>query len=179
MGARTCHLVETALEVVGYSSQRFITGVNLMLDNKLSQKVQGRNTLKRRSGTLALALVSSVFISFPSAIADEAFDATAAAEMAAVAELNSLRYSIATKTKTIFVDLADIHVDEVAFIDVKMPVVINGKKVLRYFPVDTVILDDFGRAKIKTQINIKVGDLLRVSVLGYPKDVPIIYRTVK
>jgi len=137
------------------------------MSNKASNKtVQGKNALKRLSGTLALALASGVFISVPSAIADET-------------EMNSIRYSIATKTKTIFVDLADIHLDEVAFIDVKMPVVINGKKVLRYFPVDTVILDNFGRAKIKTQINIKVGNLLRVSVLGNPKDVPIIYRTVK
>lgn len=146
---------------------------------RLDQKVQGRNALKRLSGTLALALVSSVFISVPSAIAEETIDATAAAELAAVAQMNSLRYSIGTKTKTIFVDLADVRIDEVVFIDVKMPVVINGKKVLRYFPVDTVILDDFGRAKIKTLINIKVGNVLRVSALGIPKDVPIIYRTVK
>jgi hypothetical protein len=148
---------------------------------ELNKKAQSRKSFKRLSGTLALALVSGVFISVPSANADETETAiaVAAAQIAAVAELNSLRYSIATKTKTIFVDLADIHVDEVAFIDVKMPVVINGKKVLRYFLVDTVILDDFGRAKIKTQINIKVGNLLRVSILGIPKDVPIIYRTVK
>jgi hypothetical protein len=150
-----------------------------MLVKELNQKVQGRNALKRLSGTLALALVSGVFVSFPSANADETATATAAAEMAAVAEMNSLRYSIGTKTKTIFVDLADVRVSEVAFIDVKMPVVINGKKVLRYFPVDTVILEDFGRAMIKTRINIKAGNVLRVSILGIPDDLPIIYRTVK
>lgn len=146
---------------------------------ELNQAVQGRNALKRLSGGFALMLISGAFLSVPSANADETATATAAAEMAAVAEMNSLRYSIATKTKTIFVDLADIRVSEIAFIDVKMPVVINGKKVLRYFPVDTVILDDFGRAKIKTQVNIKVGNVLRVSILGIPDDLPIIYRTVK
>lgn len=146
---------------------------------ELNQAVQGRNALKRLSGGFALMLISGAFLSVPSANADETATATAAAEMAAVAEMNSLRYSIATKTKTIFVDLADIRVSEIAFIDVKMPVVINGKKVLRYFPVDTVILDDLGRAKIKTQVNIKVGNVLRVSILGIPDDLPIIYRTVK
>jgi hypothetical protein len=152
-----------------------------MSGKKLNQKVQSRKSFKRLSGTLALALVSGVFISVPSANADETETAmaVATAQIAAVAEMNSLRYSINTKTKTVFVDLADIRVSEIAFIDVKMPVVINGKKVLRYFPVDTVILDDFGRAKIKTQINIKVGNVLRVSILGIPKDEPIIYRTVK
>lgn len=150
-----------------------------MSDTELNQKVQGNRALKRLSGTLAIALVSGVFFSVPSATAKETVTATTTAELAALAGMNSLRYSIGTRTKTIFVDLADIRVSEVAFIDVKMPVVVNGKKVLRYFPVDTVVLEDYGRAMIKTRMNIKAGNVIRVSALGIPKDLPIIYITVK
>ena len=121
------------------------------------------------------------------AIADKAVaDAAAAAaaesgggEPIAKEDLSTIRYAIATKTKTVFVDLADIYADQIVLVDVKMPVVVNGKTVWKYFPIDTVVLDEFGRTKIKTLVNIKVGNVIRVSVLGDPKNIPVKYVTVK
>jgi chemotaxis protein histidine kinase CheA len=90
-------------------------------------------------------------------------------------DLNSIRYSIATKTKTIFIDLADKYSGEIADISVKTTVIVKGKKVTRYVKVDTVTLDEIGYAKIKTRIAIKVGNVIRVSIDG----VAIKYVTVK
>jgi hypothetical protein len=118
-------------------------------------------------------------------IADKAAaDAAAAAESGggepiAKEDLNTIRYAIATYTKTIFVDLADEYADSIVLVDVKMLVLVNGAKVLRYVPVETVALDEFGRAKIKTTIGIKVGNVIRVSIVSDPKNVPVKYVTVK
>lgn len=53
-------VVETALEVVGYSSQRFITGEKKMLKEK-------RFAFRIFTGVLTMTLVSSVFVAIPSA----------------------------------------------------------------------------------------------------------------
>lgn len=150
-----------------------------MLRKELNLKVQDRNVLKRFSGTLALALVFGAFASLPSAIAIETKEVVATSLVVATEDKNTITYSIKSTTKLIGVDLADSHALEVAFIDVKMPVTVNGKRVLKYFAVDTVLLDDFGRANIKTLIKIKAGNMIRVSVLGNPKNLPIVYKTVK
>jgi hypothetical protein len=118
------------------------------------------------------------------AAAKAAADAAAATESGggepiAKEDLNTIRYAVTTYTKTIFVDLADEYADSMVLVDVKMLVLVNGKKVLRYVPVETVALDEFGRAMIKTTIAIKVGNVIRVSVLDEVKNVPIKYVTVK
>jgi hypothetical protein len=150
-----------------------------MLRKELNLKGQDSNVLKRFSGMLALALVFGAFASLPSANAIEAKEVIPTSLIVATEDMNTITYSIKSKTKLIGVDLADSHALEVAFIAVKMPVTVNGKKVLKYFAVDTVLLDDFGRANTKTLINIKAGNMIRVSVLGNPKDLPIVYKTVK
>jgi hypothetical protein len=118
-------------------------------------------------------------------IADKAAaDAAAAAESGggepiAVEDLSTIRYAIATRTKTIFVDLADKYADQIVAVDVKKSVLKNGKYVLAYVPIDTVVLDEFGRVKIKTLVDIKVGNVIRVSLIDIPKNIPIKYVTVK
>lgn len=150
-----------------------------MFRKPMNTEVQNRNILKRYSGILAIALISSVFLSVPSANALDAPAANSAAQVEATEEMNSIRYSIDTRTKTIFVDVADKYAYGIIFVDVKMPVTVNGKKVMRYVPIDTVILDEFGRSMSKTLVNIKAGNVIRVSVLGIPDDMPVAYITVK
>jgi hypothetical protein len=118
------------------------------------------------------------------AAAKAAADAAAATESGggepiASQDLNTIRYAIATKTKSIFVDLADKYADQLVAVDVKKTVVKNGKKVTAYVSVETVALNEFGRAIIKTLIDIKVGNVIRVSVLSNPNNIPIKYVTVK
>ena len=78
------------------------------------------------------------------------------------ADLNTIRYAIATRTKTIFLDLADKYTGEIAIVDAKMMVLKDGKYVLRYVPIASVTLADFGRAKIKTLVDLKIGAIIRV-----------------
>jgi hypothetical protein len=78
------------------------------------------------------------------------------------ADLNTIRYAIATRTKTIFLDLADKYTGEIAIVDAKMMVLKDGKYVLRYVPIASVTLVDFGRAKIKTLVDLKIGAIIRV-----------------
>ncbi len=118
------------------------------------------------------------------AAAKAAADAAAATESGggepiAKEDLNTIRYAIATKTKSIFIDLADKYADLLVAVDVKKTVVKNGNKVTAYVSVETVALNEFGRAIIKTLIDIKVGNVIRVSVLSNPNNIPIKYVTVK
>jgi hypothetical protein len=93
----------------------------------------------------------------------------------AKADLNTIRYAIATTTKTIFIDFADKYAGEKAVVVVKNLVLKDGKQVFQYVTVKTVDLDAEGRAKIKTTAVIKVGTVIRVTLEnGYIK-----YITVK
>ena len=78
------------------------------------------------------------------------------------ADLNTIRYAIGTRTKTIFLDLADKYTGEIAIVDAKMMVLEDGKYVLRYVPIASVTLVNFGRAKIKTLVDLKIGAIIRV-----------------
>ncbi|MEI7541485.1 MAG: hypothetical protein WCJ89_08415, partial [Actinomycetes bacterium] len=90
-----------------------------------------------------------------------------------VATRNTVRYSIKTWTKSIMLDLADKYAGQIAEVSVKMSTTKGGKA--RYVNVDTVALDDFGYAIIKTTLQIKSGAVIRVVIDG----VTIKYITVK
>jgi hypothetical protein len=90
-------------------------------------------------------------------------------------DLNTIRYAIATTTKTIFLDFADKYAGEKAIVVAKNLVLKDGKSVFQYVTVKTVVLDAEGRSKIKTTAVIKVGTVIRVTLeSGYVK-----YTTVK
>ena len=100
------------------------------------------------------------------AAADAAAAAAAGGTTTGKANINSIRYAIATKTKTIFVDMADMYANQIAEVSVKVYTVKNGKKTGKYVVVETVALDEAGVAKIKTLLKLKVGDVIRVSIDG-------------
>ena len=117
-------------------------------------------------------------------IADKILADLAAAEggggtVIAKSDLSTIRYAIATRTKTVFVDLADKYANQLVIIDVKQRVLVNGKWVLKFVPIDTVVLDEYGKAVIKTLVGIKAGNVLRVSIPGDPDNVLIKYVIVK
>ena len=117
-------------------------------------------------------------------IADKILADLAAAEggggtVIAKSDLSTIRYAIATRTKTVFVDLADKYANQMVIVDVKQRVLVNGKWVLKFVPIDTVVLDEYGKAVIKTLVGIKAGNVLRVSIPGDPDNVLIKYVIVK
>jgi hypothetical protein len=103
----------------------------------------------------------------------------AEAEALAKANLSTILYTLSASSTTIDIDLADEHGYLIAFVDVKKSVLINGKYVLSYVRLDTVVLDEFGAASLKTTIGIKAGNVIRVSIIGADKDTPVKYVTVK
>ena len=117
-------------------------------------------------------------------IADKILADLAAAEggggtVIAKSDLSTIRYAIATRTKTVFVDLADKYANQMVIIDVKQRVLVNGKWVLKFVAIDTVVLDEYGKAVIKTLVGIKAGNVLRVSIPGEPENILIKYVIVK
>jgi hypothetical protein len=117
-------------------------------------------------------------------IADKILADLAAAEggggtVIAKSDLSTIRYAITTRTKTVFVDLADKYANQMVIVDVKQRVLVNGKWVLKFVPIDTVVLDEYGKAVIKTLVGIKAGNVLRVSIPGEPENILIKYVIVK
>jgi hypothetical protein len=96
-----------------------------------------------------------------------------------VSTVNYVGYTLTSTTDTIFVDLADSYGYQFAYIDVKKQVLVSGKLLWRYVPVDLVVLDAYGRAIIKTLVGIKLGDTLRVSMAGNPDNVVVRWQLVK
>ena len=94
-------------------------------------------------------------------------------------ELNTVQYLLTPTIDTLFIDLADTYAYQFAYVDVKKYVLENGKSVLRYVNVDIVVLDDFARATIKTLVGIKIGDVIRVSMAGYPDNVIVKWQHIK
>jgi hypothetical protein len=94
-------------------------------------------------------------------------------------EVSTVLYTLTSTTDTIFVDLADSYAYHFAYVDVKKMVLVDGKSVLRYVPVDLVVLDEFARATIKTLVGIKLGDIIRVSMAGYPDNVAVKWQLIK
>jgi len=94
-------------------------------------------------------------------------------------ELNSVEYTLTNTVDTLFIDLADKYAYHFAYVDVKKMVLENGKMVLRYVEVDLVVLDEYARATIKTRIGIKIGDIIRVSMAGYPDNVIVKWQHIK
>jgi hypothetical protein len=105
----------------------------------------------------------------------------AAEEIAALAKasLSTILYTLSSTSNTIEIDLADQYGYEIVFVDVKKSVLINGKYVLSYVRIDTAVLDEFGAVTLNTKIGMKVGDVIRVSIIGADKDIPVKYVTVK
>jgi hypothetical protein len=97
----------------------------------------------------------------------------------ATSEMNTVLYTLTATTDTLFIDLADSYAYHFAYVDVKKYVSVNGKLVLKYVPVDLVVLDGFARATIKTLVGIKLGDIIRVSMAGYPDNVPVKWQLIK
>jgi hypothetical protein len=112
-------------------------------------------------------------------IADNAAAEGGGGTVIAKSDLSTIRYAIATRTKTIFVDLADKYANQMVIIDVKQRVLVNGKWVLKFVPIDTVVLDENGRVVIKTLVGIKAGNVIRVSIAGEPENILIKYVIVK
>jgi hypothetical protein len=105
-------------------------------------------------------------------------DAQAAAAIAK-ANLSTIEYKLTSSTNTIDIDLADKYWYQIVTVDVKKKVLVNGKYVLRYVRIDTVVLDELAAVTLYTTIGIKVGDVIRVSVIGAVTDTPVKYVTVK
>jgi hypothetical protein len=103
----------------------------------------------------------------------------AEAEALAKANISTMLYTLSPSSTTIEIDLKDEYGYLIVFVDVKKSVLINGKYVLRYVRIDTVILDEFGAVSLKTTVGIKTGDVIRVSVIGATTDTPVKYVTVK
>jgi hypothetical protein len=101
------------------------------------------------------------------------------AEALAKASLSTILYTLSSTTNTLEIDLADKYGYLIAFVDVKKSVLINGKYVLSYVRIDTVVLDEFGAVNLSTTIGIKAGNVIRVSIIGADKDTPVKYVTVK
>jgi hypothetical protein len=94
-------------------------------------------------------------------------------------EVNYVGYTLTATTDTIFVDLADVYAYQFAYIDVKKQVLVSGKLLWRYVPVDLVVLDAYGRSTITTLVGIKLGDTIRVSMAGYPDNIVVRWQLVK
>ena len=77
------------------------------------------------------------------------------------------------------IDLADKYWYQIVFVDVKKSVLINGKYVMSYVRIDTVVLDESAAVTLYTTVGIKAGDTIRVSVIGAVTDTPVKYVTVK
>jgi len=101
------------------------------------------------------------------------------AEALAKASLSTILYTLSSTTNTLEIDLADKYGYLIAFVDVKKSVLINGKYVLSYVRIDTVVLDEFGAVNLSTTIGIKAGNVIRVSIIGADTDTPVKYVTVK
>jgi hypothetical protein len=94
-------------------------------------------------------------------------------------EVNYVGYTLTSTTDTIYVDLADSYAYQFAYVDVKKQVLVSGKLLWKYVPVDLVVLDAYGRSVIKTLVGIKLGDTIRVSMAGYPDNEVVRWQLVK
>jgi hypothetical protein len=197
----------TSPVVCSVSAAGIVTGLSVGSCLITATKAASGNYFAATSSVIAITISDSAAIAKAKAAADQAVaDATkaaadaaakviadkAAADAAAVAaavggsgeaiakeDLNTVRYAITTKTKTIVLDLADQYADTAVLVEVKKSVVLNGKTVVKYVAIETVVVDQSGRAMIKTLIGINVGNVIRVSVLDSSIYVPIKYVTVK
>ncbi len=129
------------------------------------------NAIKHRffSALLATTLISGVAINAPASFAEETV----------LSDLNTVQYTLTSTTDTLLVDLADKYFYQFAYVDVKKNVLVNGKFVMRYVNADIVVLDEFGRATIKTRMGIKVGDIIRVSMAENPDNLIVKWRHIK
>jgi hypothetical protein len=109
-------------------------------------------------------------------IADKAAADKAAADAAAseggggtasdVSVLNSIKYSVSGKTKTITLDLADKYAGQKADITIKTTVLVKGKITTNYLKVSSVKLNSTGKAVVKTTVAIKAGNSIQVKLGG-------------
>jgi hypothetical protein len=109
-------------------------------------------------------------------IADKAAADKAAADAAAseggggtasdVSVLNSIKYSISGKTKTITLDLADKYAGQKVDITIKTTVLVKGKITTNYLKVSSVKLNSTGKAVVKTTVAIKAGNSIQVKLGG-------------
>ena len=129
------------------------------------------NVIKNRffSALLATTLISGAAVTAP---------ASYGVDMP-LNKMNSVQYKLTNTVDTLIVDLADKYFYQFAYVDVKKKVLVNGKMVLRYVNVDIVVLDEFARSTIKTLVGIKVGDIIRVSMAGYPDNVIVKWQHIK
>lgn len=133
------------------------------------------NAIKSRffSTLLISALMSSAAVVPPAAFAEDVVT-TSNVEL-----VNYVGYRLTSTTDTLIVDLADKYGYQFAYIHVKKKVLVGGKMVPRYVPVDLVVLDAFGKATIKTRVGIKLGDTIRVSMAGNPDNLVVRWQPVK
>lgn len=129
------------------------------------------NVIKNRffSALLATTLISGVAITAPASYGAEV----------PLSEINSVEYTLTNTVDTLVVDLADSYAYQFAYVDVRKNVMVNGKMKAQYFNVDIVVLDEFARAIIKTRMGIKVGDIIRVSMAGYPDNMVVQWKHMK
>jgi pyruvate/2-oxoglutarate dehydrogenase complex dihydrolipoamide acyltransferase (E2) component len=99
------------------------------------------------------------------AAAKAAAEAAAKAAVEAAAK-STIKYRITSKTKSIFIDLADTYAYQVADVSARLLVLRNGKKVYRYVAIDSVALDSQGKATSKTKALLKIGTVIRVMIDG-------------
>ena len=78
--------------------------------------------------------------------------------------INSIKYSVSGKTKTITLDLADKYAGQKVDITIKTTVLVKGKITTKYLKVSSVKLNSTGKAVIKTTVVIKAGNSIRVSL---------------
>ena len=180
--------ITTSPSLCSITTAGVITGISAGSCLVIATKAVSGNYFAAVSAVIAITISDSVSIAarhaaalelarrLAAALALAAEEARLAAEKAAAEaaaeggggapiakeDLNTIRYAIATRTKTIFLDLADKYFGEIAVVDAKMLVLKDGKQVLRYVPIDSVALEEFGIAKIKTVVAIKVGTIIRV-----------------
>jgi len=142
-----------------------------VVSNNGVKKMKKGNAIKYRffSALLATSLFTGGVMSAPASFGADL----------PLSELNSVQYSLTNTVDTLVVDLADTYAYHIAYVDVKKNVLVNGKLVMRYVNVDIVVLDEFARATIKTRIGIKIGDIIRVSMAGYPDNVIVKWQHIK
>jgi len=141
------------------------------MSNNGVKKMKKENVIKNRffSALLATTLISGAAVTAP---------ASYGVDMP-LSEMNSVQYKLTNTVDTLIVDLADKYFYQFAYVDVKKRVLVNGKMVLRYVNVDIVVLDEFARSTIKTLVGIQVGDIIRVSMAGYPDNVIVKWQHIK
>ena len=180
VAAGTCSITATKAASGYFLAATSVAVVLTMSDtDDVAQAVADKVVADKAAADAAVVKAAEEKAAADKAAADAAALESGGGAPIAKEDLNSIRYAIATKTKSIFIDLADMYADAIALVEVKKFVLKNGKNVLSYVPVDTVSLGAYGRAVIKTLVGIKVGNVIRVSIVGESSNTPIKYVTVK